>query len=189
MSEHIVGVNPKEYNGRVYKSTLEARTAETLDKMGLPWEYESKTYTIQEGFYCPWQKRKVLDIEYNPDFIIGPVMIETKGFETPDWKIKKKVFFKYLKENEPEAIWYMVKNDKQLLLALDNHWSYLGYAVQVTSKPTKKQEAQIKLFDSIHQAMSELGLQGKNVTPILRSLTGEKEYVYNYNWRLIKINL
>lgn len=189
MSEHIVGVNPKEYNGRVYKSTLEAHTAETLDKLGIPWEYEPKTLTIQEGFYCPWQKRKVLDIEYIPDFVIGPIMIETKGFETPDWKIKKKLFFKYLKENDPDAIWYMVKNDKQLLQALDRHLTYLGYAVQVTSKPTRKQPSQTKLYDSIAEAMSELGMQTKSPVSILRSLTGQREYVYGYNWKLIKIEL
>ena len=138
MSEHIVGVSPKFYNGRNYKSTLEAHTAELLDKIGIPWEYESKIYTIQEGFYCPWQKTKVRDMEYVPDFVIGPVMIETKGYETPDWKLKKKIFFKYLKENEPDAIWYMCKNLKQVIQVLDNHLTYLGYAVQVTSKPTKK---------------------------------------------------
>lgn len=189
MSAHIAGVNPKVYNGKLYKSTLEAKTAETLDKMGLSWEYESKTYTIQEGFYCPWQKRKVLDMEYTPDFILGPVMIETKGFETPDWKIKKKVFFKYLMENEPDAIWYMVKNDKQLIQALDNHWSYMGYAVQVTSKPNKKKKAESKLYDSIRQALKELGIGHKTVTPILRSLKGERDFVYGYNWQLKKLEL
>ena len=189
MSEHIVGVNPKEYNGRLYKSTLEAQTAETLDKMGIPWEYESKTYTIQEGFYCPWQKRKVLDMEYTPDFVIGPVMIETKGFETADWKLKKKVFFKYLKENEPDAIWYMVKNNKQLIQALDNHLAYLGYNLQVTSKPTKRQESTVNLYDSIKEAMDDLNLKGKTIAPIIRSLTGEKEFVYGYNWQFKKVKI
>ena len=189
MSEHVVGVNPKEYNGREYKSTLEAHTAETLDELGIPWEYEAKTYTIQEGFHCPWQKRKVMDIDYKPDFIIGPIMIETKGYETPEWKIKKKVFFKYLKENEPDAIWYMVKNDKQLIEALDNHWAYLGYAIQVTAKPSKKGGSTPKMYDSIKQAMAELDIRGRTITSILRSLTGKTQYVYGYNWQLVKIKL
>lgn len=187
MSEHIVGVRGKYYNGRLYRSTLEANTAEMLDKMGIPWEYEVKTYTIQEGFYCPWQERKVLPIKYKPDFIIGPIMLETKGFETPDWMIKKKVFFKYLKENEPDAIYYMVKNSKQIIEALDNHWSYLGMAIKVTSKPSSKRPSQVRMYDSIKEAMADLGLKGKNMTPIIKSLTGEKEFVYNYNWVLMKI--
>lgn len=187
MSEHIVGVNPKEYNGKKYKSTLEAKTAEALDKMGISWEYETKTYTIQEGFYCPWQKRKVLEMEYIPDFIIGNIMIETKGYETPDWKLKKKVFFKYLKEHEPDAIWYMVKNTKQLLQVLDKHFNELGYSIQVVSKPTKKLSSSITLFSSISEAMNKLKLENKSIVPILRSLMGEKEWVYSYNWQLIKI--
>lgn len=189
MSEHIVGVEPTVYNGFKYKSKLEAQTAETLDKMGIPWEYESKTYTLQEGFYCQWQKGKVRAIEYKPDFFIGPVMIETKGWKTPDFKLKEKMFYKYLKENEPDAIYYIVKNQKQLLEALDKHLLLLGYCVKVTSKPSKKEASTIKMFNSISEAMVELNIKGKSITPILKSLTGKKEWVYNYNWLLQKIVL
>lgn len=189
MSEHIVGVSPKEYNGRKYRSTLEARTAETLDKMGIPWEYETKKIVLQEGFRCQYQKDKVRAIYYIPDFIIGPIMLETKGYETPDWNIKKKMLYKYLTDNEPEAIFYMIKNDKQLLQALDNHWTTLGYAIKVTNKPTKKQPSSSKLYDSIAQAMDELSLKGKPLGAIIRSLTGKRPYVYGYKWELMKIKL
>lgn len=189
MSAHIVGVEPKVYNGRKYRSTLEADTAKTLDEMGLPWEYETKKITLQEGFYCQYQREKVRSIEYIPDFIIGPIMLETKGFETPDWKIKKKMLYKYLTENEPDAIFYMIKNSKQLLQALDHHWAYLGYAIQVTSKGSKKNPPETKLYDSIIEALDDLGLKGKNLGPILRGLTGRTEFVYGYNWKLKKINL
>lgn len=192
MSEHIVGVEPKAYKGVKYKSTLEAETAEILDKMGIPWEYETKTYTLQEGFYCPWQKRKVMGIDYTPDFIIGPIMIETKGWKTPDFKLKEKMFYKYLKENEPDAIYYIVKNQKQLLEVLDKHWGYLGYAIQVKPKPVRKkgiiQYGEPSLYDSIAQAMDELNLKGKSVGSILNSLTNKKEWVYNYNWKLVPLN-
>ena len=189
MSEHIVGVEPKVYNGVKYKSTLEAKTAETLDKMGIPWEYETKTYTLQEGFYCPWQKRKVMEISYTPDFIIGPIMIETKGWKTPDFKIKEKMFYKYLKENEPDAIYYIVKDQKQLLEALDNHWSYLGYCVEVTSKPQKNKPVQSYRFSSIAEALVEIHCQGKSYATILRSLIGKNQYVFGFNFKLVKITL
>lgn len=189
MSEHIVGVNPKEYNGRLYKSTFEANTAEMLDKMGIPWEYESKIYTVQEGFYCPWEKRKILPIRMKPDFIIGPVMLETKGYETPDWKIKKKLLFKYFMENEPDAIYHVAKNNKEIIEALDLHLSYLGYYVEVTNKPTRKQPAQTKKYDSIREALADLGMPGRSITPIIRSLTGSASYIYGYNWKLKKLTL
>ena len=191
MSEHIVGVNPKEYNGRKYRSTLEANTAKLLDEMGLPWEYETKKITLQDGFYCSWQKRKVESIDYIPDFILGPVMVEMKGYETPDWKIKKKLLYKYFKQNEPDAIYYICKNHKQLLEALDHHWPALAFAIQVTPSPKVKsaQDGLPILFPSIKSAMQELGLKGKSIIPIIRSLTGKKEFVYNYNWKLVKITL
>jgi hypothetical protein len=123
-------------------------------------------------------------------------MIECKGFETPEWKIKKKLLFKWLMENEPETIFYMVKNTKQLLQALDNHWSYLGMAIKVTPKPKGKKATVskgfplgYKLYDSLDQAFDDLNLTNKPITPIIRSLIGKKEWVYNYNWKLIKINL
>ena len=189
MSEHIVGVRSKEYNGRKYRSTFEANTAEMLDKIGIPWEYESKTFTVQEGFYCPWENRKILPIKMKPDFIIGPVMLETKGFETPDWLIKKKMLYKYFLENEPDAIYHVAHSNKEIIEALDLHWSYLGCCVEVTNKPTKKQPAQTKKYDSIREALADLGMQGRSMTPIIRSLTGDAEYIYGYSWRIKRIEL
>jgi hypothetical protein len=157
--------------------------------MGISWEYDTKKITLQKGFYCQYQKDKVRAIDYIPDFVIGPIMLETKGFETPDWKIKKKLLYKYLSENEPEAIFYIIKNDRQLLEALDRHWTYLGYAIQVTSRGSKNNPPETKLYDSILQALNDLNLKGKSVTPILRSLIGKSEFVYGYNWKLKKINL
>lgn len=189
MSEHIVGVEPTVYNGFKYKSKLEAETAETLDKMGIPWEYEPKTYTLQEGFYCQWQKRKVMPIEYTPDFLIGPVMIETKGWKTPDFKLKEKMFYKYLKEKEPDAIYYIVKNQKQLLEVLDKYWDYLGYCIEVTSRPQKNKPTQSYRLSSIAEALAAIHCQGKSYVSILRSLTGKTQYVFGYNFKLVKLKL
>lgn len=192
MSERIVNVHETDYNGRHFRSTLEAQTAKTLDEMGIPFAYEERKIELLEGFRSPFQKDKVRSITYTPDFIIGPVMLECKGFETPEWKIKKKLLFKYLQENEPDTIFYQIHDArKSLLLALDPHWTYLGYAIQVSPKPSRKsvQRGLVTLYDSVSEAMTTLHLKGKNIGPILSSLTGKKEYVYNYNWKLVKINL
>ena len=190
MSERIQGVHPKQYKGVQYKSTLEAETAETLDKLGLPINYEARKIVLLEGFRCQYQKNKVIGITYKPDFLVGNIIIECKGFETPEWRNKKKYIFKWLMENEPDTPFYQTHNSrKDVLLALDNHWSYLGYAIQVTSKGSSKKASETRLFDSVAQAMAELHLQGKNITPILRSMMGEKEWVYNYNWSLKKLKL
>ena len=189
MSERIQNVQPREYNGNTYRSTLEAKTAQTLDKIGIPFDYETRKIELLEGFRCPYQKDKVRAITYTPDFMIGPIMLECKGFETPEWKIKKKLIFKYLMENEPETCFYQIHDaGRQLLKALDNHWLYLGCVVKVTPKPSKKPTVS-KYYDSVQQAMQELGFPNRAIGPILKSLTGEKEYVYGYNWKIEKINL
>ena len=69
---------------------------------------------------------------------------------------------------------------------LDHNWAYLEYAIQVTKKPTKKEVFQPVLYDSIEMAMEDLGLKGKPVGAIMASLTGKKEWVYGYNWQLVK---
>ena len=191
MSGRIQGVQQKEYKGVKYKSILEADTAEALDLMGLPIRYEEKAFTIIEGFRCPFQKVKVRSTEYIPDFWVGSIILECKGFETPEWKLKRKLVFKYLMENEPDVVFYQINKHhwkKDLLQALDNHWSYLGYAVQVSSKDSKKKPSETKLYDSIRQAMYDLNIH-KNITPVLGSLMGLKQWVYNYNWKLVHITI
>lgn len=181
----IQGTKPKTYNGVHYRSTLEADTAETLDLLGIPFSYESRKITLLDGFRCSYQKDKVRAVHYTPDFIIKNIIIECKGFETPEWKQKKKYVFKYLMENEPNTHFYQTHDSsKDLLLALDNHWKELGYCIEVISKkqPTKKH-----LFPSIKIAMEKLSLRGKAIGSLIRSFTGKTDYVYGYNWKLVKI--
>ena len=190
MSERIQNVHEQDYNGKHFRSTLETETAKTLDALGIPYAYEERKIELLEGFRSPFQKDKVRSVTYTPDFMIGPIMLECKGFETPEWRLKKKLVFKWLSENEPDTIFYQIHDAKKsLLMMLDRHLQYLGYSVKVTPKATKKivQDSSSVLFDSVQQAMEELHLKGKNMGPILRSLTGDKAYVYNYNWKLIKM--
>lgn len=191
MSERIQNVHPKEYKGVKYRSTLEAETAETLDCMGIPIRYEERRFTIFEGFRCSFAKIKIKPITYKPDFWVGDIILECKGFETPEWMIKKKLIFKYLMESEPDVIYYQIKNcRKDLIQALDSHWTYLGYAVRVTSKRKKKKEENFsKLYDSVKDAMADLGIKSRAIGTIVRSLTGKTEYVFGYNWKLEKLKV
>lgn len=183
-----------EYKGVKYRSQLETKTAEVLDKLNIPFEYESRKLVLQDGFRCPYQKDKVRALTFTPDFIIGPIMLECKGFETPEWKIKKKLLFKYLLENEPDVIFHQVHDaGKHLLEALDAHLTLLGLCVEVSPKPKKVKGKictdTVRRFDSISEAMQDLGLRGKPIGAILKSLTGKTQYVYGYNWALVKITL
>ena len=193
MSERILNVDHNEaieYNGRKFRSKLELQTAKTLDALGIPYDYETRKIVLQDSFRCPFQKDKVRQLTYTPDFIIGPLMIECKGFETPEWKIKKKLIFKWLQDNEPETIFYQIHDcKKQLLQMLDHHWAYLGYAIKVTSKPSRKQPSETKMYDSIAEALDDLKLTGVPLGSIMSSLTGKREYVRGYKFELEKLTL
>lgn len=199
MSERILNVSHTsedasklEYNGRKFRSNFELHTAEVLDALGIPYEYETRKIVLVDKFRSPFQKDMVRAITYIPDFEIGPILLECKGFETPEWKIKKKLLFKYLQENEPNTIFYQIHDcRKQLIEALDPHWMYLGYAISATPKPSKKQkpeDMQETVYDSLTQALELLNLKNKAVGPILRCLMGKTEYVYGYKWKLVKLN-
>jgi len=192
MSERIQNVDHHEeiaYNGRKLRSRLELETAKTLDSLGIPYQYEERKIVLQEGFRCPYQKEKIRDLTYTPDFIIGPIMLECKGFETPEWKIKKKLVFKWLMENEPDTIFYQIHDArKSLLELLDRHWSYLGYCIKVTTKPTKKKPSESKLFDSVAQAIDELNIHC-HLGAVMSCLTGKRVYVSGYKFELVKITL
>ena len=142
MSERILNVDHHEeiaYNGRKFRSRLELKTAQALDALGINYQYEERKITLIDKFRCPYQKELVRSCTYTPDFIIGPIILECKGFETPEWKQKKKLIFKWLMENEPDTIFHQIHDaGKQLLEVLDSHWPYLGFAIKVSSKPTKK---------------------------------------------------
>ena len=192
MSERIQNVDQHEeisYNGRKFRSKLEVQTAQTLDALGIPYQYEERKIELLEGFRCPYQKNKVKGITYKPDFIIGSIMLECKGFETPEWKIKKKYVFKWLMENEPDTVFYQIHDaGKSLVEMLDKHWSYLGMAIRVTSKPSKRKPSEIRMFDSVAQAMDELNIHC-SLGLVLSSLTGKREYVSGYKFELVKITL
>lgn len=190
--ERIQGVREKEYKGIKYRSTLEADTAKVLDTLGIPFSYESRKIVLLDGFRCPYQKDKVIAITYKPDFNIGHLMLECKGFETPEWKLKKKMLFKYLMTNEPDTVYLQTHDAKKSLIeALDPYLKELGFTVSVTTKKKVDRKGwtgtEVGFFDSIQDAMEQLGLNGKPKGSIMRSLC-EDAYVYGYKWKLIKDN-
>lgn len=192
MSERILGIDHQkvlEYGGKKFRSNLEIETAKTLDELGIPYQYEARKIILQEGFRCPYQKDKVRDATYTPDFIIGPIMLECKGFETPEWKLKKKLLFKWLMGNEPDTIFYQIHDSrKALLAALDNHWACLCMAIRATSQPTKKNPSESRMFNSVAEALNELNIHCP-LGAVLSSLTGKREYVSGYKFELVKLKL
>lgn len=136
-NKKIKNASPLEYDGISFKSKLEKMAYQTLKENNLPVEYEPQKFIIWEGFKptVPFynkdtktrmlrqETKKIIDISYTPDFIVRYnsylVILELKGFENNVYPLKKKIFRKWLEENEPKSIYFEIYTKKQLLQAID----------------------------------------------------------------------
>ena len=136
-NKKIKNASPLEYDGISFKSKLEKMAYQTLKENNLPVEYEPQKFIIWEGFkptvpfynkdtktrMLKLENKKIINISYTPDFIIHYnnhlVIMELKGLENDLFPMKKKMFRKWLEENEPKSIYFEIYTKKQLLQAID----------------------------------------------------------------------
>jgi hypothetical protein len=131
--------NPKlgtklEYDNIIFKSFLERDCYVMLKAVGLEFKYEPKAFEIfpAHKFINPGRHRwgkKYLDSEnkefgsvhYTPDFVAddGSWIIETKGFPSPAFQIKAKLFRKILTEEHPGTSYYLPRNKKELKITIE----------------------------------------------------------------------
>lgn len=110
----IKNATPTFYNGVKYRSKLEARCAEILDKAGIDFEYESLKMELLPKFiymgktYQPWT--------YKTDFIIlDNVILEVKGFRQADNYVnKRKMILKHILDNNLPYAFYEIYSDSHL---------------------------------------------------------------------------
>jgi len=116
----------------LYKSKLEEYCASQLERHGIPFTYESQTYTLQNGFdlgdmIC-WEKngkrfsphKKVRKITYTPDFLGKGFIIETKGVRTESFNIKWKLFKHYVIAKKMKVSLYSPSNKKEIDFVIEN---------------------------------------------------------------------
>jgi hypothetical protein len=136
-NKKILNATPLEYDGIQFKSKLEKMAYQTLRENSLPVEYEPKKFIIWEGFkptvpfydkdkvtrMLKLDSKKLVSISYTPDFLIKYngylVVLEMKGALNDTYPIKKKMFRKWLEENEPKSIYFEIYTKKQLLQAIE----------------------------------------------------------------------
>ena len=120
------------YNGITFASGLELYCYKALLKAKIPNEYEGKTFELVEkfkfkGLLMDKAKLKgksvfkeksgnVRNISYTPDFInmSAGFIIETKGLRTPEFKMRFKLFLKYLDDTGQNLNVYIPSNQKQV---------------------------------------------------------------------------
>ena len=119
-------------DGITFASGLELYCYRQLNKAKIPHEYEGKTFELVEKFKFEGllmdkgttKGKKVFkemtgnvrNISYTPDFINldAGFIIETKGLRTPEFKMRFKLFLKYLYENNKNYDVYIPSNQKEV---------------------------------------------------------------------------
>lgn len=116
VNKKIKNATPFMYDNIHFKSKLEVMTYKTLKEAGFAPQYEPHTYTLQKGFksvipyYRKTPKSKVmktsnsfLPITYTPDIEVcykgHTCVFEVKGFADAKFPLKRKMFLKYLEDN------------------------------------------------------------------------------------------
>ena len=141
MTNHKVkNATPLEYNNIQFKSRLEVMIYKTLLQEGFSVQYEPTKYIIWEGFkpnvsfynkdkktrMLKLDNKRLIDITYTPDFVFEykdtTIVIEAKGFENDTFPIKKKLFRKWLENQNSQGnkyIFFEIFTKKQLMQAID----------------------------------------------------------------------
>jgi len=101
-----------KFNGIEYKSKLEAYFAQKLTFLGVAFGYETETFVIMEGF--TYIKQKIRAMTYTPDFTNDKWVVELKGFETDYYKLKAKLFKKYMVDNKFNRDFRVLKSKEQI---------------------------------------------------------------------------
>jgi hypothetical protein len=129
------------YDGIHFKSNLERDSYKALVAAGLNPEYEKHTYVLQGTklfptlHYAPFKDRKlhkdvwglnkykIIRIKYTPDFELNIdgllVIIEVKGKANDRYMYQKKLFFRWLEDNNPNSAFFEIHNKEQLKEAVD----------------------------------------------------------------------
>jgi hypothetical protein len=131
-NKKVANATPISQDGIKYKSKLEAFCAKSFKDANIKVEYETNKFVLQEGFdfdnecYDEVKAKKkvsfgmvtpyVRPICYIPDFVDEKFRfcVELKGWKMESYKLKAKMFKKYLFDNKVKMDIYVPKNQKQV---------------------------------------------------------------------------
>lgn len=133
-----------------FRSGLEKFCAHELTLNGIPFEYEKWSVILQGKFkssVTSYERVKktfkstsqnIRAITYTPDFVGSNWIIETKGKETPDFKMKWKMFKKYIeKESDIKYTLFKPTNQKQVKESINIIKNIIQYGTDSNSNNTR----------------------------------------------------
>ena len=117
------------YDGIKFASGLEKYMYICLKKAKIHADYESCTFTLQEGFMFDVESyerqsngkgemvnrgnKKILPIKYTPDFVGSNFVIECKGRANESFPMRWKMFKKYVNHKMKHVTLYKPQNQKE----------------------------------------------------------------------------
>lgn len=180
INKKVKNASIAEYNGIKFRSKLEKEVAKTLDDLNIKYEYENKKFILIPSFR--YENELIRQISYTPDFIIGNLIIECKGFPTDSWKIKRKLFLNYLVNKENNYIFVEIKSVKNLLDLIDMDDRFITKNVLATSLKTGIAVE----YNSVSEALEALDLVGKSKGNIEQCFKGLRKSAHGYTWKRVE---
>ncbi len=116
-NKKIKNATPATYKGVQYRSKLEARFAMMLDAEKIPFAYEEETWVVLDR--QTYMGKTIRCVTYTPDFIIGNVVVEIKGFRNDVFPLKRKLIIKFINENRPGTVFIEAKTVADMRAAVD----------------------------------------------------------------------
>lgn len=116
-NKKIKNATPTTYKGVQYRSKLEVRFAMMLDAEKIPFAYEEETWVVLDK--QTYMGKTIRCVTYTPDFIIGDVVVEIKGFRNDVFPLKKKLIIKFINENRPDTVFIEAKTVADMRAAVD----------------------------------------------------------------------
>jgi hypothetical protein len=106
-----------EYNNVKFDSKLELFAYKALIEAGVTFAYNQITYTILPAF--KYNDEHIRPMTYKPDFVGNGWVMETKGFASDSFPLRWKIFKHYLKSINSELKLYLVHNQKEIKIAIE----------------------------------------------------------------------
>lgn len=116
-NKKIKNATPTIYKGVQYRSKLEVRFAMMLDAEKIPFAYEEETWVVLDK--QTYMGKTIRCVTYTPDFIIGNVVVEIKGFRNDVFPLKRKLIIKFINENRPDTLFFEAKTVADMRIVVD----------------------------------------------------------------------
>ncbi len=116
-NKKIKNATPTTYKRVQYRSKLEVRFAMMLDAEKIPFAYEEETWVVLDK--QTYMGKTIRCVTYTPDFIIGNVVVEIKGFRNDVFPLKRKLIIKFINENRPGTVFIEAKTVADMRAAVD----------------------------------------------------------------------